>query len=162
MARTKKTENVESVTEAAAVEEQAAPEKKNTTKKTAEKKTTKTASEKKATKAVTEKKTTKAESEKKTTKKAAEDKKAKTEAGEKKETKRKTTTKKVVKKVVLEFHNSQTPLDVEAYEEKVKDIWLNDWNRLAKDLKSIDLYIKPEDHKVYFVINGEEHGRIDL
>lgn len=159
---TKKTENVETVTETVALEEQSAPEKKNTTRKTKEtapeeKKTT--AKSKTATKkATTEKKTTKAATTKKaTTKKTATAKKAETS-----ETKRKTTTKKVNKSVVFEFHGVQTQINVEDYENKVKDLWLNDWNRLAKDLTSIDLYIKPEDGKVYFVINGTEHGAIDM
>lgn len=162
---TKKTENVEAVTETVALEEQSAPEKKNTTRKTKEtapeeKKTT--AKSKTATKkAATEKKTTKAAATKKaTTKKTATAKKA--ETPETKETKRKTTTKKVEKSVVFEFHGVQTQINVEDYENKVKDMWLNDWNRLAKDLTSIDLYIKPEDGKVYFVINGTEHGAIDM
>lgn len=153
---TKKTENVEAVT----VEEKSAPEKKNTTRKTKEtapeeKKTT-TKSKTTTRKASAEKKTTKTA----TTKKAAAEKKE--ETTEQKETKRKTTTKKVDKNVVFEFHGVQTQINIEDYENKVKDMWLNEWNRLAKDLKAIDLYIKPEDGKVYFVINGTEHGAIDL
>lgn len=166
---TKKTENVEAVT----VEEKAAPEKKSTTRKTKEtvpeeKKTTaksktttrKTAAEKKTAKETATKKAA-------TTKKTATTKKAATvkevETAEEKETKRKTTIKKVEKNVVFEFHGVSTQIDVESYENKVKDIWLNDWNRLAKDLKTIDLYIKPEDRKVYFVINnGTDHGAIDM
>ncbi len=75
---------------------------------------------------------------------------------------RKTTTKKVPKNVFFEFYGQQTKVDVEKYEAEVKDIWLNDWKRLAKDLKEIDMYIKPEDGKVYFVVNGTEHGALDL
>ena len=111
-----------------------------TTDKAAEKKTTKKAATKKA----AEKKTT--------TKKVA----AKKPAG------KKTTTKKVPKAVFVEYCGAQTKIDVESYEEKVKEIWLNDWKRLARDLKQIDIYIKPEDGKVYFVVNGTEHGAIDL
>ena len=75
---------------------------------------------------------------------------------------KKTTTKKVPKAVFVEYCGAQTKIDVESYEEKVKEIWLNDWKRLARDLKQIDIYIKPEDGKVYFVVNGTEHGAIDL
>lgn len=117
-----------------------AAKKDVTTDKAAEKKTTKKAATKKA----AEKKTT--------TKKAA----AKKPAG------KKTTTKKVPKAVFVEYCGAQTKIDVESYEEKVKEIWLNDWKRLARDLKQIDIYIKPEDGKVYFVVNGTEHGAIDL
>ena len=79
-----------------------------------------------------------------------------------KKTTRKTTTKKVDKNVFVEYYGAQTKISVEDYETKIKDIWLNEWNRTAKDLKEIDLYIKPEDGKVYFVINGTEHGDIAL
>lgn len=80
----------------------------------------------------------------------------------KKTTGKKTTTKKVPKSVFVEFNGAQSKIDVEHYENKIKEIWLNDWNRLAKDLKQIDIYIKPEDGKVYFVVNGTEHGAIEL
>lgn len=91
--------------------------------------------------------------------KEAEEKK---EAAKKKAPAKKTTTKKVPKNVYVEYYGTQMKLDVDEYEEKVKDLWLNDWKRLAKDLKEIDLYIKPEDGKVYFVINGTEHGAVEL
>lgn len=100
--------------------------------------------------------------EKKTTKKAAEKKTTTKKAAAKKPAGKKTTTKKVPKAVFVEYCGAQTKIDVESYEEKVKEIWLNDWKRLARDLKQIDIYIKPEDGKVYFVVNGTEHGAIDL
>lgn len=75
---------------------------------------------------------------------------------------KKTTTKKVPKSVFLECYGQQIQIDVEKYEAEVKSIWLNDWKRLAKDLKEIDIYIKPEDGKAYFVVNGTEHGALAL
>ncbi len=106
--------------------------------------------------------TTDKAAEKKTTKKAAEKKTTTKKAAAKKPAGKKTTTKKVPKAVFVEYCGAQTKIDVESYEEKVKEIWLNDWKRLARDLKQIDIYIKPEDGKVYFVVNGTEHGAIDL
>ena len=40
----------------------------------------------------------------------------------------------------------------------VKDIWKYDYRKKAGDLNSIDLYVKPEEGKAYYVINGEVHG----
>ncbi|MEG1741461.1 MAG: DUF6465 family protein [Acetivibrio sp.] len=40
----------------------------------------------------------------------------------------------------------------------VKDIWKCDLSRESSEIKSIDLYVKPEDSKVYYVINNEETG----
>lgn len=104
-----------------------------------------------ATKKAPAKKTT---TRKTTTKKAEQTKKTGTT--------KKTTTKKVPKNVFFEFYGQQTKIDVEKYEAEVKDIWLNDWKRLAKDLKEIDMYIKPEDGKVYFVVNGTDHGALEI
>lgn len=40
----------------------------------------------------------------------------------------------------------------------VKDIWKYDYKKKAADLCSIDLYVKPEEGRAYYVINGEVHG----
>ena len=127
------------------VEEKApkATEEDNTAKETAKEKAPKTEK-------TTAKKTTK----KKASTKSTEAKKASTTA--------KTTTKNVPQNVYFEVYGMQTKIMVEEYEKRIKDIWLNSWNRLVKDLKEIDMYIKPEESKVYFVINGTEHGSIDM
>ena len=117
---------------------------KNEPKKKIEKKETTT--KKRATKKVDAKTTAK------TTKKTT------TKTADKKVEEKKTTTKKVPKNVFVEYYGTQTKIAIETYEEKVKDIWLNEWKRPAKDLKEIDIYIKPEDNKVYFVVNNNEHG----
>ena len=36
-----------------------------------------------------------------------------------------------------------------------KDVWKFDLGKNPADLKKIELYIKPEENKVYFVMNGE-------
>lgn len=45
-----------------------------------------------------------------------------------------------------------------------KKIWVDEGNanRKVKDLKSMDLYVKPEENKVYYVFNEEESGDFDL
>lgn len=150
------------------------PEEKATAKKTTTRKTaTKKAEEKaEAVKAEEEKKTPakktatkKTTTKKTTTKKTATKTAAKTtakKAEEENKPARRTTTRKISKNVFVEFYGVHTKISVEDYESRIKDIWVKEWNRPAKDLKSIDLYIKPEDGKVYFVINGNEHGAINL
>ena len=44
---------------------------------------------------------------------------------------------------------------------KVKELWVNDGNKI-KDIKELKLYIKPEEATVYYVINEETSGKIDL
>lgn len=43
----------------------------------------------------------------------------------------------------------------------VKKEWTKSKNKVA-DIKSIELYIKPEDYAVYYVINGDTTGKIWL
>ena len=46
--------------------------------------------------------------------------------------------------------------------ERVKAIWTGELGKKASEIKSITLYLKPEENAAYFVVNGEETGRIDL
>ena len=57
--------------------------------------------------------------------------------------------------VYVEFYGEQV------YEasliEEAKKIWADGGNKAA-DLKKIELYIKPEDDRVYYVFNGDVTG----
>lgn len=39
-----------------------------------------------------------------------------------------------------------------------KDIWVYDLNEKLEDFKSVELYVKPEECSVYYVINGDVKG----
>jgi hypothetical protein len=39
-----------------------------------------------------------------------------------------------------------------------KDVWKYDLKQKAGDLENIELYVKPEEGKVYYVMNGEYTG----
>ena len=41
-----------------------------------------------------------------------------------------------------------------------KDVWKYD--QKAKDLTDVDLYVKPEENKAYYVFNGDITGNFDL
>lgn len=43
----------------------------------------------------------------------------------------------------------------------VKELWKEQGNKV-KDLVSVDVYIKPEENKCYYVLNGEITGSFDL
>jgi flagellar motor switch/type III secretory pathway protein FliN len=43
-----------------------------------------------------------------------------------------------------------------------KDVWKFDLKREIGDLKQIELYVKPEESKVYYVFNGSELGSFDI
>lgn len=124
-----------------------APKKTSTTKTAAEKKTAapKTTAKKKAatTKAATTKKTTAKDTTKKTAPK-------------------KTTTKKATKaptvKVVFQYQDLE--FTEASCTKKVQAGFKNDFKGV--ELKKLDIYIKPEEGKIYYVANGDLNGSVDL
>lgn len=76
----------------------------------------------------------------------------------KKTTARKTTAKKEMKvKTVVEYYGKQV-------EEKdiiadVKKAWTKSGKKIG-DIKTMELYIKPEEAAVYYVINGTQTGAV--
>lgn len=43
-----------------------------------------------------------------------------------------------------------------------KDVWKYDLHQKAGDFKSVELYVKPEESVVYYVINGEVQGNFGI
>ena len=43
-----------------------------------------------------------------------------------------------------------------------KDVWKYDLNQKVGDFKTVELYVKPEENKVYYVINGDVTGDFDI
>ena len=39
-----------------------------------------------------------------------------------------------------------------------EDVWVYDLGKKAADMKSVEIYVKPEESRAYFVVNGEENG----
>lgn len=50
---------------------------------------------------------------------------------------------------------------VETVVEKVKKLYVEDGHYLAS-LKSLQVYLKPEENAAYYVINKKQNGKIDL
>ena len=44
---------------------------------------------------------------------------------------------------------------------KIKELWVDEGNKV-KDIQTLNIYAKPEDNAVYYMINGEVEGSIDL
>ena len=107
-----------------------------------------------AAKTTTEKAAVKAE-EKKTTVKAAEEKKAPAKAAAKK-----TTAKKDIKvNAIVEYYGQQ--MDEKTIVANVKKAWTKSGRKVG-EIKTMDLYIKPEESAVYYVINGVDTGAVAL
>lgn len=62
------------------------------------------------------------------------------------------------KKVVQFFGNE---VAIEELEKKIKNIWRQE-GKLQKDLKSLEIYVKVEENKCYYVINDNITGKFDL
>ncbi|MDO4343512.1 MAG: DUF6465 family protein [Eubacteriales bacterium] len=45
---------------------------------------------------------------------------------------------------------------------KVKEYWTKELKNKVGDMKSVSLYLKPEENKAYFVINGDVTGAVEL
>lgn len=86
-------------------------------------------------------------------KKAAEEKKA---APAKKPAAR----KPVKETVYLQYLGKE--IDKDELTKQVKAVWTKQMKRKVSELESMTLYLKPEENMVYYVINGEVTGSIDL
>lgn len=98
---------------------------------------------------------------KETVKKEVAKKPAAKKAAVKKETVKKEPAKKAAKAfVTLEYKgNSYTE---ESLIQSAKDVWVYDLGKDLKDFKTVELYVKPEENTVYYVINKEITGGFAL
>lgn len=101
---------------------------------------------------------------KKTAKKATA-KKAETKTTAAKTAAKKTTTTRTRKAAVKETISIQfagREYTTEQLVKSAKDVWEFDLKKDPADVKEIQLYVKPEEAKAYFVINGEESGSFEI
>ena len=59
----------------------------------------------------------------------------------------------------VEFQGEQ--IDTKRLTDLIKEIWRNDGN-LMKDLKSVEVYYKPEERKCYYILNNEQNGQFEI
>lgn len=93
----------------------------------------------------------------------------KTETEKKEPAKKETEKKETVKKETAKKENTSVTIQYNGKEiltgdlvKAVEGIWKDDLNRKAGDLNSIELYVKPEEDKAYYVLNKEIKGSLDL
>lgn len=98
-------------------------------------------------------------------KKAVEEKKAaapKKETAKKAAPAKKEVAVKAATKVSVNLQFAGKEYKAEDFEKMAKDVWQYDLGKKAADLKSVDLYVKPEENKVYYVMNGDVTGDFDI
>ena len=83
-------------------------------------------------------------------------------AAAKKETAKTTTTRKAAVKETIHVQFSGKTYSTEQLVQSAKDIWKYDLKRKVGDFKNVELYVKPEESVVYYVINGEEKGSFNI
>ena len=78
-------------------------------------------------------------------------------------TKKATTAKKetVKKETVITIQHQGNEISVASVEEKVKAAFVADGHK-ASTIKTLNIYVKPEEYAAYYVINGEFTGRVYL
>ncbi len=84
-------------------------------------------------------------------------------AAAKKETAAKTTTtRKTAVKETVHVQFSGKNYTTEELVKIAKDVWKYDLKKKVGDFKAVELYVKPEESVVYYVINGEEKGQFNI
>lgn len=141
-------EDIMNAPEVPEVKESTQAEAKDTVKETA---AVETAPKKEVSKAPVKKATTR-----RTTKKTSE---KPVEKDERKPVRR-VTKKEIAAEVYVQFRGKE--VSAKDVLENVKMIWTDEMGKKDKDIKDIKLYIKPEENKAYYVINGDVTGAIGL
>ena len=61
--------------------------------------------------------------------------------------------------ITVQFQGNE--VTVASVEEKVKAQFVAEGHK-ASSIKTLNVYVKPEEHSAYYVINGDVTGRVDL
>lgn len=85
-------------------------------------------------------------------------KKAETKAPAKKAVAKKAPAKKAEVKESISIQFSGKDYTTEDLVKIAKDVWKYDLNKKVSDFQSVELYVKPEESMVYYVINGDVTG----
>ena len=83
-------------------------------------------------------------------------------AAAKKEAAATTTSRKASVKETIHVQFAGKTYSSEELVKIAKDVWKYDLKRKVSDFKDVELYVKPEESIVYYVINGEERGHFSI
>ncbi len=64
-------------------------------------------------------------------------------------------------KATLYVEYGQNQRDDKALVSRAKEIWVNAGNKI-KDIDTLNLYVKPEEDSVYYVVNDDFSGKFSL
>lgn len=66
----------------------------------------------------------------------------------------------VKEEVILQFYGKE--IKTAELMKQVKTVWTKELKKKVGDMKSVSLYVKPEENAVYYVVNGDVTGKIEL
>ena len=66
---------------------------------------------------------------------------------------------KINQHMVLQFNDRE--FDLDAIEANVKKNWKDSGKKLS-EIVDLDMYVKPEEAAVYYVVNKETEGKVEL
>ena len=75
---------------------------------------------------------------------------------------KKTAAKKTAVKETIYLQYLGKEINKDDIVKQVKEVWTKQLKNKAGDLKSVDLYLKPEENAVYYVINGDVTGSLNI
>lgn len=75
-------------------------------------------------------------------------------------TTRTTAKKEAEQEMILQFGGREIK-EKDLYE-RIQQIWIKGYGKKAEELKSLKVYVKPEEFTAYYVINDDVTGSIDL
>ena len=70
--------------------------------------------------------------------------------------------KKETKAASTEVQYADKNVTFDTLVENAQNVCLYDMGKKASDIKKLDLYVKPEENTVYFVLNDKEHSQYGL
>lgn len=74
----------------------------------------------------------------------------------------KTAAKKAVVKETVYLQYMGKEINKEDIMKSVKEVWTKELKNKVGDMKSVTLYLKPEENKAYYVINGDVTGSVEM
>lgn len=75
---------------------------------------------------------------------------------------KKTTAKKTAVKETVYLQYLGKEIDKDDLMKRVKEVWTKELKNKVGDMKSVTLYLKPEENRAYFVINGDVTGSVEM
>lgn len=76
---------------------------------------------------------------------------------------KKATAKKEMKTTLfVEYYGKQVQVEEKAIVASVKKAWTKNSGKKIGDINTMELYLKPEEAAVYYVINGTESGKVEF